>query len=193
MPERELQTATFALGCFWSPDARFGALPGVIRTRVGYTGGKTEGPTYYQMGDHREAVQLDFDPALISYSDLLQEALREGDFGGHSTNRQYRSAVFYHTSEQQAEARAAGIQELEAAGVFTRAEEFHQKHFLQHGPEAREFFAKYPTAEAFTDATETARANAIASGRLSRDQVRALLPSLAISSATRELLLGHEG
>lgn len=185
------QTATFALGCFWSPDARYGALPGVLRTRVGYTGGTTENPTYYQIGDHSEAVQLDFDPELISYSELLQEALREGAFGQHSNNRQYRSAVFYHNPQQQTEAHAAGIQELEAAGIFTRAEEYHQKHFLQHGPEAREFFARYPTSEAFTDATETARANAIASGRLNRDQIQALLPSLNISAATREMLLEH--
>lgn len=186
-----MQVATFALGCFWSPDARFGALPGVLRTRVGYTGGTTESPSYYQLGDHSEALQVDFDPALISYRQLLEEAFAAGGFGRKSPNRQYRSAVFYHTPEQQSEAGAAGIIEVEAAGVFTRAEDYHQKHYLQHGPEGREFLARVPSLEAFTDSTEAARANAIASGRLSQAEILALLPSLAVSPQTRHLLLEH--
>lgn len=186
-----LQTATFALGCFWSPDARFGGLEGVLRTRVGYTGGTTGHPSYYELGDHSEAVQLDFNPDLLSYRQLLEVALHEGDFGRPCPLRQYRSAVFYHSPEQQAEARAAGIRELEAAGDFTRAEDYHQKHFLQHGPERREFFARYPTNQAFADSTETARANAIASGRLTHHEILAILPSLVISEETRRLLLEH--
>lgn len=186
-----MQLATFALGCFWSPDAQFGSLPGVIRTRVGYTGGTTENPSYDRLGDHSEAIQLEFDPSLISYRQLLQEAIREGGFGHKSPNRQYRSAVFYHSSEQQAEAAAEGLLEVEVAGVFTRAEDYHQKHFLQHGPEGQEFLARYPSFDAFTDSTETARANAIASGRLTLEEILALLPSLAVSAETRQLLLEH--
>lgn len=186
-----MQIATFALGCFWSPDARFGALPGVIRTRVGYTGGTTENPSYYELGDHSEAVQLDFDPTLISYSQLLEEAVRAGAFGGKPPKRQYRSVVFYHTPEQEAEAQAAGIKQVEAAGIFTRAEDYHQKHFLQHGPEGQEFLARYPTIEAFTDSTVAARANAIASGRLTHDEILALLPTLGVTARTRDYLLDH--
>src|SRR4051812_14157562 len=65
-------TATFAMGCFWSPDARFGSTPGVVRTRVGYTGGELPDPTYAKLGDHTETIQLDYDPARISYEELLQ-------------------------------------------------------------------------------------------------------------------------
>jgi len=186
-----VQVATFATGCFWSPDAQFGALQGVIRTRAGYAGGTSESPGYYQLGDHSEAVQLDYDPALISYAQLLQEALRAGIFGRKALMRQYRSVVFYHNPEQRDEAQAAGITELEPAGIFTRAEDYHQKHFLQHGPEGREFLARYPSIEAFTDSTEAARANAIASGSLTHDQILALLPSLGVSAETRQLLLEH--
>ena len=61
-----LETATFGMGCFWGPDARFGSLPGVIRTRVGYAGGTTPSPTYRQMGDHTETVEIDFDPTILT-------------------------------------------------------------------------------------------------------------------------------
>jgi peptide-methionine (S)-S-oxide reductase len=186
-----MQIATFGLGCFWSPDAQFGAIPGVIRTRVGYTGGSTLSPSYEEPGDHSEAIQLEYDPRLVSYRQLLQEAVSAGGFGGKPLKRQYRSVVFYHNAEQRAEAQAAGLTELEAAGIFTRAEDYHQKHFLQHGPEGQEFLARYNNHDAFTDATETARANAIASGRLTYEQILALLPSLGVSSQTRQLLLEH--
>lgn len=63
--------ATFALGCFWAPDAYFGATKGVIRTRVGFTGGSKGAPTYRNLGDHTEAIELDYDPNEISYKQLL--------------------------------------------------------------------------------------------------------------------------
>jgi len=72
MNELDSETATFALGCFWGPDASFGALEGVVRTRVGYAGGTTEGPTYKMIGDHTETIEIDYDPAVISYRELLE-------------------------------------------------------------------------------------------------------------------------
>jgi len=63
--------ATFALGCFWGPDGLFGATPGVIRTRVGFTGGSKAAPTYKSLGDHTEAIEIDFDPKEITYDKLL--------------------------------------------------------------------------------------------------------------------------
>jgi len=65
------ETATFGVGCFWGPDAQFGALDGVVCTRVGYAGGTKTDPTYHSLGDQTEVFQLDFDPDVISYSDLL--------------------------------------------------------------------------------------------------------------------------
>lgn len=64
--------ATFAMGCFWGPDAYFGATKGVLRTRVGFTGGSKDGPAYKSLGDHTEAIEIDFDPSEISYESLLQ-------------------------------------------------------------------------------------------------------------------------
>ena len=66
MNEVETETATFALGCFWGPDASFGALEGVVRTRVGYAGGSSENPTYEMIGDHTETIEIDYDPEVIS-------------------------------------------------------------------------------------------------------------------------------
>ena len=68
----DTETATFALGCFWGPDASFGALEGVVRTRVGYAGGDKVNPTYKMIGDHTETIEIDYDPEVISYTELLE-------------------------------------------------------------------------------------------------------------------------
>ena len=94
------ETATFALGCFWGPDSLFGCTKGVVRTRVGYSGGTLKNPTYENIGDHIETIQLDYDPDQASYERLLWVF-----WGGHSPQdrawkRQYMSAVFFHDDEQ---------------------------------------------------------------------------------------------
>ena len=97
----ELETATFGMGCFWSPEARFGSLPGVFRTRVGYAGGTTPSPTYRQMGDHTETLEIDFDPDVLRYEDVLRHFWRN-----HYPNRdqykgrQYLSLLRYRGDEQ---------------------------------------------------------------------------------------------
>jgi len=149
-----MATATFAAGCFWGVEQRFAALPGVTSTEVGYTGGTTSGPTYEQVCSHTtghaEAVRLEFDPDKISYEELLA-----GFFGMHDPTQlnrqgpdvgdQYRSAVFFHTPDQEKSVRAA-VEQLTQSGVFKRpivtqivaapewwrAEEYHQKYFEKH-------------------------------------------------------------
>src|SRR6056297_3828024 len=93
MNEVETETATFALGCFWGPDASFGALEGVIRTRVGYAGGSTEGPTYKMIGDHTETIEIDYDPAVISYRELLEIFFDSHNPYSQSYSRQYASLI----------------------------------------------------------------------------------------------------
>lgn len=66
-----IQTATFGMGCFWGPEALFGQMPGVVRTRVGYAGGKTAEPTYREMGDHSETLQVDFDSERLSFRQIV--------------------------------------------------------------------------------------------------------------------------
>jgi peptide-methionine (S)-S-oxide reductase len=147
--------ATFAAGCFWGVEATFRALPGVNSTRVGYIGGKTENPTYKEVctdgTGHAEAVEVDYDPGKISYDQLLNvfwenhdptQVNRQGpDFG-----TQYRTAIFFHDAQQEAEAKASK-QKLDAskrfskpiatqivpATTFWEAEDYHQQYLEKKG------------------------------------------------------------
>ena len=149
-----MATATFAAGCFWGVEQRFAALPGVTSTEVGYTGGTTARPTYEQVCSHTtghaEAVRFEYDPDKTSYEELLAAFFGMHDptqwnRQGPDVGDQYRSAVFFHTPEQEKSAQAAGEQ-LTESGVFKRpivtqvvaapewwrAEEHHQKYFEKH-------------------------------------------------------------
>ena len=104
-------TATFAGGCFWCIEAPFEKVPGVADAVSGYTGGTVENPTYHQVGSgttgHTEAVQVHYDPKIVSYEQLLDFFWRQfdpTDDGGSFADRgsQYRSGIFYHDEEQQA-------------------------------------------------------------------------------------------
>src|SRR6476659_4496676 len=106
---KELQTATLAAGCFWCVEAIFDDLSGVEDVVSGYTGGHTENPTYEEVCSettgHAEAVQITFDPRLISYDDLLDLFWRQidpTDAGGqfHDRGESYRTSIFYHSKEQ---------------------------------------------------------------------------------------------
>ncbi|MGO9959801.1 MAG: peptide-methionine (S)-S-oxide reductase MsrA [Solirubrobacteraceae bacterium] len=147
------QTATFAAGCFWGVEAAFRALPGVTRTTVGYAGGDAKDPTYKQVcrGEtgHAEAVEVQYDPSLISYDELLaafwsthNPPARRRD--GWDTVSQYRSAIFVHDGDQHDAAlasrdeheraleRAIGTQ-IAPAGRFWPAEDYHQQFLEKRG------------------------------------------------------------
>jgi peptide-methionine (S)-S-oxide reductase len=148
-----LQRATFAAGCFWGVEASFREIEGVVRTRVGYTGGNTDHPSYKEVCSdttgHAEAVEIWFDPGLVSYDELLNvfwsihdptTPNRQGwDFGS-----QYRSAIFFHGLDQEQDAlasrdaqqRALGrpiVTEIVSAQPFHEAEDYHQRFFEKNG------------------------------------------------------------
>jgi peptide-methionine (S)-S-oxide reductase len=140
----ETETATFALGCFWGPDARFGARAGVVRTRVGYAGGTRADPSYHALGNHTEVFQADFDPDRTSYRELLVDVLRSHDPNTRVRKTQYQNVVFAATPAQQTtldtvleergldpEAIATRVEQL---GRFYPAEDYHQKHSLRGTP-----------------------------------------------------------
>jgi len=135
------ETATFALGCFWGPDARFGALDGVVRTRVGYAGGTATDPTYHDLGDHTEVFQVDYDPEQRPFSDLLDLAFRNHDPNRQTRKTQYQNIVFVATpAQREALTDYLDANGYTAEGVATRikqlsrfypAEAYHQKHSLR--------------------------------------------------------------
>lgn len=149
------ETATFAAGCFWGIEDVFRQLPGVISTAVGYTGGHTENPTYEEVctdqTGHAEAVEVVFEPSQISYEQLLDVFWKIHDptqvnRQGPDIGTQYRSAIFFHSPEQEAAARRSlenlgqsGVlprpvaTKIEPAGTFYRAEDYHQQYNLKHG------------------------------------------------------------
>ena len=145
-------TATFAGGCFWCMVPPFDALDGVVSTTSGYTGGRTLNPTYEQVSSgttgHFEAIEVTYDPAKITYAKLLEVFWRNVDAvdgGGQFCDRggQYRSAIFYHSEEQQRRAEAAKQEvakrlgkavetDIVKAGPFYRAEEYHQAYYKKN-------------------------------------------------------------
>jgi len=148
-------TATFAAGCFWGVEATFRQIPGVSATRVGYIGGRTANPTYEEVctdrTGHAEAVEVTYDPARVSYDDLLRVFWENHDptqrnRQGPDVGAQYRSAIFYHDSEQEAAARTSKerlersgahkrliVTEIVPAATFFEAEGYHQQYLEKRG------------------------------------------------------------
>lgn len=145
--------ATFAMGCFWTPEVTFRNVEGVVDAEVGYTGGHAEDPSYEEVcagrTGHAEAVRVYFDPAVVSYDRLLEVFFDEHDptqlnRQGPDVGSQYRSAIFYHDDAQRDAARRAIaaradryrkpiVTEVEPAGPFYRAEAYHQQYLVKRG------------------------------------------------------------
>jgi peptide-methionine (S)-S-oxide reductase len=156
-PPQKGLVATFASGCFWCTEADFDKVPGVLSTTSGYTGGKVANPTYRQVTTgqtgHTEAVQVVYDPAVVSYEKLLDHYWRNVDpFVAHrqfcDVGSQYRPVIFFHTPEQRtaAEASKARLQKMfkqpivvtiEAAVPFYRAEDYHQDYYKKNSAQYR--------------------------------------------------------
>jgi peptide-methionine (S)-S-oxide reductase len=147
--------ATFAAGCFWGVEEAFREIPGVISTTVGYTGGTLKNPTYQDVCSgrtgHAEALEVEFDPARVSYLELLAVFWKSHDpttlnRQGPDVGSQYRSAIFFHDAEQEKEARESKailekqkifkrpiVTEIAPATEFYRAEDYHQRYFERRG------------------------------------------------------------
>jgi peptide-methionine (S)-S-oxide reductase len=151
----KMEKATFGAGCFWGVEDAFRKIDGVVATQVGYTGGKTDSPTYKDVctdrTGHAEAVEVTYDPSKVSYEDLLKVFWSVHDptqmnRQGPDTGSQYRSVIFYHNAEQEKLAKASKqalqasgkhgrqiVTEIVPAGKFHRAEEYHQQYLEKRG------------------------------------------------------------
>lgn len=151
----KLETATFGAGCFWGVEETFRGTPGVVATAVGYEGGTLDNPTYRDVctdrTGHAEVVQVQYDPAKVTYETLLDVFWNNHNpttlnRQGPDVGTQYRSVIFYATPEQEAAAQAskAGLEhsgrfkrpivtEIVPAATFNRAEEYHQQYLAKRG------------------------------------------------------------
>jgi len=149
------EKATFGAGCFWGVEATFRQVPGVVDAAVGYAGGTMENPTYRDVCSdrtgHAEVVQVDFDPAKVTYEQLLDVFWDNHDpttmnRQGPDYGSQYRSVIFFHSPMQEAAARASKeartrsgkhrapiVTAIEPAATFYRAEEYHQQFLARSG------------------------------------------------------------
>jgi peptide-methionine (S)-S-oxide reductase len=154
-PSGKLELATFGSGCFWCTEAVFQNVKGVHKVESGYTGGKVKNPTYKEvcsgLTGHAEVIQLHFDPAVISYAELLEIFWKTHDpttlnKQGADEGTQYRSAIFYHTENQQKLALeykrrldesgafdSPIVTEITAASAFYKAEDYHQNYYNLNG------------------------------------------------------------
>jgi len=148
-----MDKATFGAGCFWGVEAAFREVKGVLTTAVGYSGGHLSNPTYKDVCSgrtgHAEVVQVDYDPAQVSFDDLLNVFWDNHDpttmnRQGPDIGAQYRSAIFFHTPEQEAAAKASLeraqsrfrnkiVTEIAPASEFYRAEDYHQQYLEKRG------------------------------------------------------------
>lgn len=153
MEKKETQTATLANGCFWCTEAIFQMVKGVVSVRSGYSGGTVENPTYAEVSDgdtgHAESLQIEFDPNIVSFKDLLFIFFRTHNpttlnQQGADIGPQYRSVIFYHNDEQRkfAEESLKDAQSLyddpivtaiEPFTNFYPAEDYHQNYYKEHG------------------------------------------------------------
>ena len=150
-----MEKATFGAGCFWGVEAAFRQVSGVVDAAVGYMGGTLENPTYQDVctdtTGHAEVVHVTFDPARVSYQQLLDLFWEIHDpttlnRQGPDVGRQYRSAVFFHSVEQESAAKSSKqklqtsgrlqrpiVTEITPASTFYRAEDYHQRYFEKRG------------------------------------------------------------
>jgi peptide-methionine (S)-S-oxide reductase len=169
----------------------------VVRTRVGYCGGTTPAPTYHNLGDHSETVEIDYDPSRISYRDLLDVFFQSHTPTYPAYSAQYRSAVFYRTPEEREEAEEAIEAASSAVGrlytavepfrIFHSAEDYHQKHTLRRYADLTKEFRHLLLSERdFVDSTAVTRVNGWLSGCATAEQLDRELALTGLSERAQE-------
>jgi len=171
-----------------------------VRTRVGYAGGTTPSPTYHDIGDHAEVLQIDYDPLQMGYAELLDLFWASVDPTRSSPGTQYQPAVFAGSDDELMQATERGLAAAAARGGslrtrvslldrFYRAEDYHQKYRLrQERPIVAELVDRYGSDQAMVDSTCAARINGLLSGHGERRRLRVMMPSLGLSASSARIL-----
>ena len=200
----KIDTATFGLGWFWGSDAAFGALKGVVRTRVGYAGGVSESPTYQNIGDHTEVVEVDYNPNLISYKELLDYFFENHNPYRQSYSRQYYSMILYHDEEQfntilevKRELEDNSGKEIQTEindyQEFFLAETYHQKYYLQQHRKFKNHYLDLYSVREFIDSTAVARVNGYLGKKGSKEQLLNEIGKLGLTEELQKELLDIYG
>ena len=170
-----------------------------MRTRVGYAGGSTVDPTYRSIGDHTEAIQIDYDPTVVSFERLLEVFWSGHEPCARSWSTQYQAILFHHDEAQRraaeasrdciASARGSEVYtEVAAAGRFYRAEDYHQKYYLRSSPVGKSVRELYDSELAFVDSTAVARINGHFGGHLSAAQLAEPMRAEGLAAAAERRL-----
>ncbi|MBI3857095.1 MAG: peptide-methionine (S)-S-oxide reductase [Planctomycetes bacterium] len=175
-------------------------MPAVVRTRVGYCGGTLKDPTYHDLGDHTESIQVDYDPTKMTYDQILDRIWTCHNPCGTAWSRQYMSAIFYE-GEAQKKAVLASKARMEEklgravktavlpVGKFYLAEDYHQKYELRCNAElSKEFAAIYPEAKDFVNSTAAARVNGYLAGSGTAEQLKKEIDLLGLSAEGKKRL-----
>jgi len=166
---------------------------------VGYAGGRKKAPTYSDLGDHTETVQVDYDPARITYSQLLDLFWKNHRPTRRPWSRQYMNAVFYHNEQQRKLATVSKTTLEQGLGrtvttevlplrSFTLAEDYHQKYILKQHPLKNEMSRIYPGQLDFVNSTAVARLNGYVGGNGTKDQLLQEIDSLGLSANGKKVL-----
>lgn len=199
-----IEILTLGMGCFWTPESRFGGIPGVIRTRVGFAGGTTAAPTYRNMGDYTETIEVEFDPAVVALEELLRVFWRN-----HYPNRdeyrgrQYISLLHYRSEEQLRVINRIKTEAEEDLGEpieteiqpfteFWLAEERHQKYYLKRYPKTLEQLSHlYSSEEELIHSTFAARINGFVKGFITKEVLLADFNTWSIHQTDRDFFINE--
>lgn len=196
-----LETLTFGMGCFWTPESRFGGIPGVFCTRVGFAGGTSTSPTYRKMGNHTETIEIDFDPNVISLNDLLR-IFWENHYPNRDEykGRQYISLLLFRTDGQKEIINEVKQEmeiilgepietEIKQFTGFSLAEMRHQKYYLKRYPKALDQLSHlYSNEEELIHSSFAARINGFVKGFITKDELLKDLNTWPIEEKYRSFL-----
>jgi len=177
----------------------FGVVKGVIRTRVGYCGGTKKNPTYYEIGDHTETIQIDFDPTVVSYDRLLEIFWSSHGTSYPPYSRQYMSAIFFHDGQQEKAEKSKLVKEKQTGSTvwtkilpfteFTLAEDYHQKYYLRKIKDIKKILALNTDLDLVNSPIAT-KLNGYIQGHENTAEVETYINSIPkITDQSRQLLL----